>query len=60
MKMIYRISNVGCDDCTECDFEFTDKEAQFLKSVFEALNEKSEYACMPTIYIQPIVEKGGE
>ena len=57
--MLYRISNVGCDDCTECDFEFTDKEAQFLISVFEALNEKSTYGCMPTIYIQPIVEKGG-
>ena len=56
--MKYRITNVGCDDETVCDFEFTDKEVCFLKSVFEKLNENSNYGCQPEIVIHPIVRIG--
>lgn len=51
--MTYTILNIGCDDETECDFDFTEEEYQFLKSVFERLNENSHYGCMPKIYIDP-------
>lgn len=54
--MTYTILNIGCDDETECDFDFTEEEYRFLKSVFERLNENSHYGCMPKIYIDP---KGG-
>lgn len=54
--MVYKIINVGCDDETEREFEFTEAEYRFLESVFEALNEKSTYGCMPTIYIEKVGE----
>jgi hypothetical protein len=51
--MTYTILNIGCDDETKCDFDFTEEEYQFLKSVFESLNKNSHYGCMPKIYIDP-------
>ena len=31
----YKIRNVGCDDITEKEFEFTDEQYYFLDKVFE-------------------------
>lgn len=47
----YIITNVGCDDSTEGEFEFTKEEYEFLKKVFIELNYNSHYGCMPKIYI---------
>ena len=58
--MKYKIINVGCDDATEGEFEFTEEQYQFLKRVFEELNKNSEYQCMPTIYIDPVIVSEGE
>lgn len=52
----YKISNYGCHDETEDFFELTDDQYEFLRNIFEKLNQKSEYDCMPTIYIKPAVE----
>ena len=48
----YKIRNVGCDDITEKEFEFTDEQYYFLDKVFEELNEESFYQCMPNIFIE--------
>lgn len=53
--MKYIIDNVGCDDETVAEFEFTKEEFEFLKKVFEELNTHSEYHCMPKIHIKEIV-----
>ena len=55
MKKKYFIDNVGCDDETIAEFEFTQEEFEFLKKVFDELNTHSEYGCMPTIHIKEIV-----
>lgn len=54
---IYIISNIGCDDETYGNFEFTKEQFEFLNSVFTELNKNSSYPCMPTIYIDPIESK---
>jgi hypothetical protein len=36
------------------DIELTDEEYHFLKRVFDALNEKSNYMCMPRIYVEEV------
>ena len=56
----YKIENSGCDDVTIDFFELTDEQYEFLKSIFEKLNQKSEYVCMPTIYIEPYIEPEDE
>ncbi len=50
--MKYIIRNIGCDDETEGEFEFTEEQFEFLNKVFEELNKNSTYGCMPTIYIE--------
>ena len=50
----YKIRNVGCDDITEKEFEFTDEQYYFLDKVFEELNEESFYRCMPSIFIEEV------
>lgn len=55
MKKKYFIENIGCDDETIAEFEFTQEEFEFLKNVFAELNTHSEYNCMPNIYIKEIV-----
>lgn len=58
--MNYRIRNVGCDDETEGVFTFTEEQFEFLKGVFEKLNEYSTYGCMPRIYIEETAEQPTE
>lgn len=58
MKKKYFIDNVGCDDETIAEFEFTQEEFEFLKKVFDELNTHSEYNCMPSIFIKEIVRCG--
>ena len=53
-RKLYYIENIGCDDTTEMEIELTDEEYTFLKRVFDALNDKSEYACMPRIYVYEV------
>lgn len=48
----YKIRNVGCDDITEKEFEFTEEQYYFLDKVFEELNKESFYQCMPNIFIE--------
>lgn len=48
----YKIRNVGCDDETVKEFEFTDEQYYFLDKVFEELNKESFYMCMPNIFIE--------
>ena len=63
MKEKYVIYNEGCDDSTEGEFEFTEKEFLFLNNLFEELNKNSHYGCMPKIFIYKQdypTEKGGE
>lgn len=60
MKKRYVINNIGCDDETTAEFIFTEKQAEFLGIVFEALNKHSEYRCMPRIYIEEVKEKKDE
>lgn len=55
MKKKYVIDNVGCDDETIAEFEFTQEEFEFLKKVFDELNTHSKYGCMPTIHIKEVV-----
>jgi hypothetical protein len=50
----YVIDNVGCDDETIGEFEFTEGQYEFLCRVFEELNKNSTYGCMPKIYIHSI------
>lgn len=50
-KKKYFIENVGCDDTTYDEFEFTEDEFEFLNKVFEKLNRNSSYPCKPTIYV---------
>ena len=63
-EMKYKILNIGCDDETEGNFEFTKEQFEFLNNVFTELNKNSTYGCMPKIYIDEVVdhltEKGGE
>lgn len=56
----YKIENSGCDDVTIDIFELTDEQYEFLRSIFEKLNQKSEYVCMPKIYIEPYIEPEDE
>lgn len=62
--MKYKILNIGCDDETQGDFEFTKEQFEFLNNVFTELNKNSAYSCMPKIYIDEVAdhptEKGGE
>jgi hypothetical protein len=58
MKKKYFIDNVGCDDETIAEFEFTQEEFEFLKKVFDELNTHSECGCMPTIHIKELVMCG--
>lgn len=51
----YKITNCGCDDMTTKEFEFTKEQVEFLTYVFDELNEESEYVCMPTIYIDEVI-----
>ena len=60
MKKRYVIDNFGCDDYTSAEFIFTEKQAEFLGIVFEALNKHSTYGCMPKIYIDEVKEKKDE
>lgn len=53
-KHMYHIVNIGCDDETNCGFDFTEEEATFLKRVFDELNTHSSYDCMPKIYIEKV------
>lgn len=52
----YVIYNVGCDDETIAKFELTEPEYEFLNTVFETLNKKSLYDCMPRIHIAEAAE----
>lgn len=58
MKKKYFIDNVGCDDETIAEFEFTQEEFEFLKKVFAELNTHSEDVFMPTIHIKELVRCG--
>ncbi len=53
-KDMYHIINIGCDDETDCYFQFTEDEAIFLKKTFDELNTHSTYGCMPKIYIEKV------
>lgn len=48
----YKIRNVGSDDETVKEFEFTDEQYYFLDKVFEELNDESFYLYMPNIFIE--------
>lgn len=52
----YLICNIGCDDSTSKEFNFTDEQYLFLDTVFKELNKESTYGCMPTIYIDAVGE----
>ena len=56
-KKLYMIINSGCDDATIGMQELTETEYQVLKSVFDNLNKKSTYGCMPTIHITDDLEE---
>lgn len=53
-KEMYHITNVGCHDETDIYLDFTEEEAVFLKKTFDELNTKSDYECMPKIYIEKV------
>ena len=50
----YIIRNMGCDDETYLIANFTDTEANFLRDLFNRINQNSSYGCQPTIYIKKI------
>lgn len=50
----YLIRNMGCDDDTYLIAKFTDTEANFLRDLFNRINQNSSYGCQPTIYIKKI------
>lgn len=54
IRKLYHITNCGSEDKTEMEIELTDEEYNFLKRVFDALNEKSQDMCMPSIFVEEV------
>ena len=51
IKMLHKITIIGCDDENEIDVELTLPEVNFLKSLKTKFNRENMSGCVPTLEI---------